>query len=87
MQWTFTGEIERFDGPGGWYHVDVPGDIGDEFEHDGFIPVIAEVGVSRWETSVMPKGDGTRFVAVKAAVRRANDLDEGDPITVTIRRR
>ncbi len=35
----------------------------------------------------MPKGDGSRFVAIKAAVRKANDLDEGDPITVTIRRR
>ncbi|MPY77360.1 MAG: DUF1905 domain-containing protein [Actinophytocola sp.] len=87
MQWTFTGEIERFPGPGGWYHVDVPADISDEFERDGFIPVIAEVGVSQWETSVMPKGDGTRFVAIKAAIRKANNLDEGDQVTVIIRRR
>lgn len=87
MQWTFTGEMQRFDGPGGWYYVDVPASVGDEFEHGGFIPVTAEVGASHWETSVMPKGDGGRFVAVKAAVRKANDLHEGDPLTVTIRRR
>lgn len=87
MQWTFTGEVKRFDGPGGWYHVDLPDDIGDEFEHDGFIPIIAKVGVSQWETSVMPKGDGSRFVAIKTAVRKANDLDEGEPVTVTIHRR
>lgn len=43
MEWTFTGKIERFDGAGGWYHVDVPDDIADEFEHDGFIPITVTI--------------------------------------------
>lgn len=87
QQWSFTGEMQRFPGPGGWYYVDLPDAITDEFEHGGFIPVNAEVGGTSWETSLMPKGDGSRFLAVKAAVRKANDLREGDPVTVTVERR
>ena len=41
-------------------------------------------GDSVWETSLFPK-DGRYIVPVKAAVRRAEELDDGDVPTVRLR--
>lgn len=82
--WRITGELQRFQGIGGWYYVEVPAQVSDEFEHNGLIPVIAELGENRWHTSLMPKGEGVLFIAIKAAVRKANGLAEGDSVTVTV---
>jgi hypothetical protein len=83
--YTVTGEVRRFDGPGGWYYVDVPEDVVEGFmERRGLVPVVARVGVTEWRTSLLPKGDGTKFLALKAAVRKAQELDEGDEVTVLL---
>ncbi|WP_197043387.1 DUF1905 domain-containing protein [Saccharothrix sp. NRRL B-16314] len=82
---TVTGEVRRFDGPGGWYYVDVPEDVAEGFEERrGFVPVVARIGDTEWRTSLLPKGDGTKFLALKASVRKARDLDEGDEVTVLL---
>ena len=44
----------------------------------GSVKVTACVGESRWTTSVFPNGDGQWMLPVKAAIRRAEDLAEGD---------
>jgi hypothetical protein len=47
------------------------------------IPVWVRIGNSKWETSLSPK-DGRYIVPVKAAVRRAEQLKEGDSPTVRL---
>jgi hypothetical protein len=47
------------------------------------IPVRARIGDSTWSTSLFPK-DGRYVVPVKAAVRRAEKLEEGDVPTVRL---
>ena len=47
------------------------------------IPVWVRIGNSKWETSLIPK-DGRYIVPVKAAVRRAEQLKEGDSPTVRL---
>ncbi|WP_239133896.1 DUF1905 domain-containing protein [Rugosimonospora africana] len=49
----------------------------------GVIPVTARIGETRWTTSLFPK-DGRYLVPVKAAVRKAERLDEGDAVTVRL---
>ena len=44
------------------------------------------VGATTWQTSVFPDaGLDTYVLPVKRAVRHAEDLFDGDPVTVTLR--
>ncbi len=47
----------------------------------GVIPVAAQIGDTEFTTSLFPK-DGGYVVPVKDAVRRAEELEIGDTVTV-----
>jgi hypothetical protein len=47
----------------------------------GVVPVRARIGVDDFTTSLFPR-EGLVFVPVKDAVRRANNLEVGDPVSV-----
>lgn len=47
----------------------------------GMIPVTIRIGKSEWETSLFPK-NGRYIVPIKASVRKAEELDEGDQVTI-----
>ena len=49
----------------------------------GVLPVYARIGRTEWQTSLFPK-DGRYLVPVKARVRTAEQLEEGDTVTVTL---
>jgi hypothetical protein len=49
----------------------------------GMIPVTAQIGRTKWETSLFPK-DGRYVVPLKAAVRKAETLDLGDTVSVRL---
>ena len=88
MENTFTAAIERFDiQQGGWYYVRVPIEISKPFEHlavhFGFVAITARVGVSTWATSLLPKGDGTHFIALPAKVRAKEKLSFGAEIEIS----
>jgi hypothetical protein len=87
---TLTGELERLPGVGGWFVVRVEPTLSRRLRTGaarGFVPVTAGVGGSTWDTSLMPMGDGTLFLALPARVRRAEGLDEGDPVRASVRPR
>jgi hypothetical protein len=85
----FSGEVWFWRGPAPWYFVTVPDDgcrriaaaAPDVTYGWGMIPVSARIGDTGWRTSLWPK-DGRYIVPVKAAVRRAEEVDEGDVVTV-----
>ena len=91
MNIEFDGVIWYWRGPAPWYFVTVP----EEQSRDlnvlsgfvtygwGMIPVHARIGRTGWETSLFPK-DGRYIVPIKASVREAEDLEEGDQVTVRI---
>lgn len=77
--------------PGAWYFVTLPPDAADEIrastERRGFgsVRVHATIGGTSWDTSVFPdSGTGSFVLPVKAAVRRSEDIDNGDPVDVTV---
>ena len=88
MENTFTGKIERFDMQGGWHFVPVPTEISKPLEFArytnqfGYIAVTAKVGNTSWQTSLLPKGDGTHFLALPAKVRTKEKLTLGNEVTV-----
>jgi len=81
QDFRFIGIVEIFDRPGGWYFISVPADLSEELKDladRGLIPVRATIGSSSWDTSLLPMGDGTHFIALNSAVRRSENIDLGD---------
>ncbi len=50
----------------------------------GAIRVSVRVGQTAWQTSIFPNKDGSYVLPVKAAVRKAEKLKDGDPLTVQL---
>jgi len=83
---TVVGTVELFPQDGGWHFVRAPTRISDGLEHladRGLIAVRITVGHTTWDTSLLPMGDGTTFIALNARVRKRNALTTGDWVTVT----
>ena len=49
----------------------------------GMIPVDVQLGGSVWKTSLFPKA-GSYLVPIKAAVRRAHQLEAGERVTLRL---
>lgn len=90
---TFTSTLWRWEARDAWRFVTVPADLTDAIRLGagpprgfGSVRVEATVGATTWRTSVFPDTHrGSYLLPVKKAVRRAEDLDDGDQVTVTLR--
>ena len=85
MEYQITGAVQLFPQEGGWYYVTVPRTISQELNHvadRGLVAIRASLGKASWNTSLMPMGDGSHFVALNAKVRKANNIGVGDRVVV-----
>jgi len=86
MAEKFSGIVEIFDKSNmPWWFVRVPKKISTPYEvlaDRGLIPVTAYVGKNSWQTSLLPYGDNTHFVALPKKVRKANNIQPGDKISI-----
>ena len=81
----FSGDIWFWKGPAPWYFVTIPAEQSEEIKAIstsvtygwGVIPVRVRSGRTAWTTSLFPK-DGRYLVPIKASVRKAEKLAEGD---------
>jgi hypothetical protein len=91
MELEFSGEVWFWKGPAPWHFVTVPEEESAELEATsalvtygwGMLPVTARIGETAWTTSLWPQ-DHRYVVPVKAAVRRAEDIEVGDLVTVRL---
>ncbi|SCG43569.1 DUF1905 domain-containing protein [Micromonospora inositola] len=91
MDLEFSGEMWFWRGPAPWHFITVPEAECHELNGAsrlvsygwGMIPVMAQIGETRWETSLFPK-DGRYLVPVKARVRKVEGLEVGDVVTVRL---
>ncbi len=89
MNIEFEGEIWFWKGPSPWYFVTVPEKECEELKAIlsfvtygwGMIPAKVRIGKTTWTTSLWPK-DGSYIVPLKANVRKAEKLEEGDRVKV-----
>jgi len=87
----FEGELWYWRGPSPFRFITVPDElcvglraIAAVVSYGwGMIPVRVRIGGTAWETSLFPK-DGRYVVPVKAVVRKAEGLAEGDIVTVEL---
>ncbi|MFV9505879.1 MAG: DUF1905 domain-containing protein [Oscillochloridaceae bacterium umkhey_bin13] len=91
MNFTFSGPIWYWRGPAPHHFVRVPPERCDELRALanqvsygwGMIPAQVQIGTTRWQTSLFPK-DGGYLVPIKAMVQRAERLNVGDLVTVSL---
>jgi hypothetical protein len=92
-RFTFTAELWEHDGAGAWHFVDLPEHDADEIEEVygsraggfGSVRVDVTVGSTQWSTSLFPDTTrGTYVLPVTKAVRAAENLVAGEPVTVEL---
>jgi hypothetical protein len=91
MRVECTGELWFWRGPAPWHFVTVPeaeseqlAAVADAVSYGwGMIPAGVTIGATTWSTALWPK-DGGYIVPIKSAVRTAEHLEVGDPITLVL---
>jgi hypothetical protein len=89
MELEFSGAIWIWKGPAPWFFVTIPEaesgvirDIASMVTYGwGAIPVMVRVGKTEWRTSLFPQGE-QYLVPIKASVRKAEKVDDGDVIDI-----
>ena len=91
MELEFSGEVVSWRGPAPYHFVWVPdaeaaelADVAPLVSYGwGMIPVAGRVGATEFTTALWPK-DGGYVVPVKDAVRRAEGIELGDTVVVSL---
>ena len=89
MNIEFHGKIWYGRGPAPWFFVTVPAKQSRDLKAIsgfvtygwGVIPVQVRIGKTEFKTSLFPK-EGRYIVPIKASVRKAESLEEGDKVAV-----
>ncbi len=87
----FSGRILFWKGPAPWFFVTVPAEQSQDLKAIsslvtygwGVIPVHAHIGKTGFTTSLFPQ-DGVYLVPIKASVRKAENLSEGDLVKIRL---
>jgi len=91
MEFDFEGPVWYWKGPAPWYFVSVPPPLSaaikamsGSFTYGwGMIPVHATIGHTTWYTAMFEK-DGLYILPVKADIRKAEKIDEGQVVFVNL---
>ena len=90
---TFDAELWLYDGEAAWTFVTLPPELSDDIRAQtdgrrrgfGSVRVQVTVGATTWSTSVFPDAKrGAYLLPVKKDVRRREQLEVGDRLTVTL---
>ena len=96
---THTAQLWRWTGGdnGSWHFLTISGDAGEALTATalmrrlegmargfGSLRVTATIGESTWQTSVFPSRETGWMLPVKAAVRKAEGLVEGDEVALLL---
>jgi hypothetical protein len=91
VEWSFVGEVIEWRGPPPYLFVAMPESDSAELKEQarsliywGQVPVHVVIGGTQFSTALFPRG-ACYLVPLKAAVRKAEGLDEGDVVAVRLR--
>lgn len=91
MEWAFDGPVIEWRGPAPYLFVPVPEGDSDEIREEaralvywGQVPVSARIGGTEFTTALFPK-DGCYLLPLKSAVRRAEGIELGAYVAVSLR--
>ncbi|MFW5702758.1 MAG: DUF1905 domain-containing protein [Candidatus Dojkabacteria bacterium] len=93
-EYKISGEVEVFptteEMAGGWYYLGLPKKYTKQFApfaERGLVAASFTLGDTSWDSSLLPKGDGTLFIALSKKVRQAESVSEGDKVSISFRLR
>jgi Domain of unknown function (DUF1905) len=91
VEWVFDGEVIEWRGPAPYFFVVMPETASAELKEEarsliywGQVPVQVVIGDTAFSTALFPKG-GCYMVPLKAAVRKAEGIGDGDVVSVVLR--
>lgn len=82
----FTAAIQRDSAPGGWTIAVMPGSS-EIFGTRRPVKVAGTIEGHPFEATLLPMGDGTHMVPIRAALRSAVGKDDGQPVVVHLSER
>lgn len=87
---SFTAKIWKWNGPAAWFFAYVPEKESKKLRESrqkspgfGSIRVRVTIGKTTWDTSVFPSKEGPYLLPIKASVRRAEGIGDGDSMKIT----
>ncbi|MEP6756582.1 MAG: DUF1905 domain-containing protein [Chthonomonadales bacterium] len=91
MNIEFKSKVWYWKGPAPWYFVTVPAQHVPVLKEMltqvtygwGMIPTRVKIGNTEWSTAMFPN-DGSYIIPVKASVRKAEKIDEGDEVIIVL---
>lgn len=94
--YSLTSKVIVYPGMGGWRFLGIPKKEGVEIREKfgksakgwGSLPVQVTIGRTSWETSIFPdKQSGSYILPLKAQVRKAERIDDGEVVRFKLRLR
>jgi len=87
---VLKGKLFKWEGPSAWYFLSSTKAQGEEIRKHvkstkGWrsVPVSVSIGKTKFKTSLFPTKEGPFLMPVKASVRKAEGLEDKDPVTAT----
>lgn len=91
-RYSLKATLWLYPGDGGWHFLTIERSdveaIKDRYNPVkrgwGSIPVEVTIGSTTWKTSIFPSKEGTYLLPVKATVRRAEKITDGDTVELSL---
>lgn len=91
-KFEFKSKVMRYHGEGAWYFVTLPKVMSDDIKllsvdntvGFGYVRVQVAVGRTIWNTTLFPSKEGRYYLAIKASVRKSENIADGDTIQGSI---
>ena len=78
-------QLHKFTGKGGWTYAEIPEVLKDKHAHFGWVKVRGSIDTYEFRNyRLMPMGNGSLFLPVKAAIRKIIGKEEGDWVKVVL---
>ena len=84
MEFSIAAKVEKFCGKAAWHYIRIPKNISQTIcgNSRGMVPVEVVVHGYKWNTSLLPIGDGDHFIALKKEVREKCKIKLGDSVKI-----
>lgn len=81
----FSGIAKQFPMENGWAYLEIPNESLPPIMPDQgakFTQIIATVGSTTWDSSILPIGNGNKFITLKKEIREKEKIKIGDKVTI-----
>jgi len=90
MNFSVNNIVKRFPGKYGWYYIELAEDISKDLRPilKGVWPALLKaeftLNQTTWKSSIMPIKGGPLFIALPAKIRKAENIDADQNITIEV---